>query len=77
MYGHVWVYFIIVASKVSCHCSVQIVFNVKSVTLESIYYSVFSLTYIFDMAPIAFNTIDQIVTLAGVLSGCIVSFVIV
>ena len=29
------------------------------------------------MAPIAFNTVDQIVTLAGALSGCIVSFVIV
>ena len=32
---------IIVASKVSCHCGVVIMFDVKYMTLESIYDSVF------------------------------------
>ena len=43
--------------KVSCHCGVVIVFNVKYVTLESINDSIFCLFYIFDMAPVSFQAI--------------------
>ena len=74
MYGHVWVKYITVASKVSCHCSIQVVFYVKQVTLEPIYDSIFSLTYIFDVAPIAFNTVNQIVTLADALGHYVSKF---
>ena len=76
MYGHVWVKYITVASKVSCHCGIQVVFYVKQVTLEPICDSIFSLTYLFDVAPIAFNTVNQIVTLAGALGHCVISFVV-
>ena len=48
---------IFVASKVSGHCGVVIVFNVKCMTLESVYDSVLSLSYILCMAPIALNAI--------------------
>ena len=48
---------ILVASKVSGHCGVVIVFCVKDMTLESVYNSVLSLPYIFCMAPVAFYTI--------------------
>ena len=46
-----------VASKVSGHCGIMIVFDVKYKTLESIYDSVLSLSYIFYMAPVALYTI--------------------
>ena len=49
--------YVTVASKVSRHCGIQVIFYVKQVTLEPIYDSVFSLTYIFDMAPITFNAV--------------------
>ena len=41
---------IFVASKVSGHCGVVIVLDVKYMTLESVYDSVLSLSYIFYMA---------------------------
>ena len=46
-----------VASKVSDHCGVVIVFDVKDMTLESVYDSVLSLSYILCMAPVAFYTV--------------------
>ena len=45
---------IIVAMKMSSHCSFVIMFNVKYVTLESVNDSVFGLTYILYVAPVAF-----------------------
>ena len=50
---------VIVAIKVSCHCGFIIVFDVKYMTLESIYDSVFCLPYIFSVAPVAFQAIYQ------------------
>ena len=46
---------IIMASKVSS--GVVIVFNVKDMTLESVYDSVLSLSYILCVAPVAFYTV--------------------
>ena len=68
---------ITVAVKVSCHCGVVIVFDVKYVTLESINDSTFCLSYIFDTAPVTFQAICQIITLARALSYCVVGFIIV
>ena len=45
---------IIVAMKMSSHCGFVIVFDVKYVTLESVNDSVFGLTYILDVALLAF-----------------------
>ena len=56
VYSHSEIQFILVAVKVSCHCCIVIVFNVKNVTLESVYGSIFSLSYIFDLALFAFQT---------------------
>ena len=57
MYGHLWIQLITVAAKVSCHCGVVIVFDVKNVTLESVNDSFSCLSYIFNVAPVAFQTI--------------------
>ena len=67
---------IIVASKVSYHCGVVIVFDVKYMTLECIYDSVFCLPYIFDVAPITFQAIYNIITLASAFSHCVVGFIV-
>ena len=56
---------IIVAVKACCHCGVVIVFYVKYVTLESINDSVFCFSYIFNMAPVTFHAIYQVITLAS------------
>ena len=76
MYCHIWVIMILVASKVSSHCGGVIVFNVKYMTLESIYDSISSLSYIFCLAPVAFYTIDQIIVLVGAILHCIIGFVV-
>ena len=68
---------ITVAFNVSCHCGVVIVFDVKYVTLESVYDSVLCLPYILCMAPVALQAIYQVITLASALSHCIVGFVVV
>ena len=65
-----------VASKVSGHCGVVILFDVKYMTLESVYDSIPSLSYIFNLVPIALCTIYQIVALASAISHCIVVLVI-
>ena len=67
---------IIVAFKVSCHCGVAIVFDVKYMTLKSVYDSVFCLPYIFGVAPVAFQAIYQVITLASAFSQCIVGFIV-
>ena len=54
MDGHLWIHLVNVAVKVSCHCSVIIVCNVKNMTLGSVSDSIFSLSYIFNVAPVAF-----------------------
>ena len=61
MYDHAWIGLIIVAMKVSGHCGVIIMFNVKDMTLESFNDSVFCLTYILNVAPLAFQAIYEIV----------------
>ena len=65
------------AVKVPCHCGIISVFDVKNVTLESINDSVFSLTYIFDVAPTAFQRVYKVIALASAISKCIVGFIIV
>ena len=76
MYCHVWINMILVASKLSSHCSIVIVFNVKYMTLESVYDSVSSLSYIFCLAPVALCAVDLIIVLAGAILHCIVVLVI-
>ena len=77
MYSHSGIQLILVAIKVSCHCYTVITFNVKNVTLKSTYDSIFSFLHIFDLAPIAFQTIYEIVTLTSVISNCIAGFVVI
>ena len=43
---------VIVALEMSFHCGIIIVFDVKYITLESIYDSILCLSYIFNMAPV-------------------------
>ena len=63
--------------KVSWHCCNVIVFNLKKkMTVESIYDSIFSLSYIFDMAPIAFQRVYEVVTLTSAISKCTAGFVV-
>ena len=76
MYSHSLVQLIFVAMKVSCHCGIVSVFNVKNVMLESINDSVFSLSFIFNVAPIAFQTLYEVIALASAISQCIVHFII-
>ena len=54
MYDHTGISLISVAMKMSGHCGIIIVFDVKNMTLESIYDSIFGLSYIFNVAPVAF-----------------------
>ena len=68
---------IIVTMKMSSHCGFVIMFDVKYVTLESINDSVFGLTYILYVAPVALQTIYEIVTLACAFSYCVVGCIIV
>ena len=63
VYSHLCIQLIIVALKMSCHCSVICVFNVKHMTLVSVKDSVSSLTYIFHVATIALQAINKIVAL--------------
>ena len=64
------------AVKVSYYCGVVILFDVKYMTLESIYNSIFCLSYILRMAPITFQAIYQVITLASAFSDCVVGFII-
>ena len=75
MYSHSRIQLILVAVKASCRCCIVMVFNIKNVTLESIYNSIFSLSYIFDLALVAFQTINKIVTLTTAICNCIEGFV--
>ena len=68
---------VIVAVKISCHCGVIIVFDVKYMALESIQYSIFHFSYIFNMAPVSFQAIYQVITLTSAFSDCVVGFIIV
>ena len=77
MYDHTRIGLIIVTMKMSSHCGFVIVFDVKYVTLESINDSVFSLTYILYVAPVALQTIYKIVTLAHAFCNCVVGCIIV
>ena len=54
MYGDTGIGMIIVAVKMSSHCGVATAFDVKDMTLESINYSVLSLSYILCVTPVAF-----------------------
>ena len=68
---------VIVVIKVSCYCGVITVFDVKYMTLESIYDSIFCLPYTFSGAPVANLAIYQIIALASTFSDCTVGFMIV
>ena len=57
MYGHLGIQLVTVAVKVSFHCGIVIVFNVKNMTFESVNDSVSFLSYIFNVAPVAFQAI--------------------
>ena len=66
---------VILALEMSCYCGIIIVFDVKYMTLESIYASILCLSYIFNMVPVAFQAIYQVITLASAFDNCIVGFV--
>ena len=70
MYDHTRICLITVALKVSSHCSIVIMFNVKYMTLESINDPVICLTYILYVAPFAFQTVYEIFTLACTFLCC-------
>ena len=65
------------AIKVSCHCGIIIVFDVKYVTLESIDDSIPCLSCIFDVAPVAFQAVYEVIALAGTFGYCVLGCVIV
>ena len=67
---------IIVASNVSSHCGILIVFDVKDMTLESVYDCVLSLSYILCVVPDTFYTVYQVITLACAIYHCTVVLVI-
>ena len=46
-------------------------------TLEAIYDSIFSLSYIFDLVLVAFQTVYEIVILTSAISNCVVGFVVI
>ena len=54
MYDHTGIGLIFVAMKMCGHCGIIIVFDVKNITVESIHDSIFGLSYIFYVAPVAF-----------------------
>ena len=60
--------------KVLCYCGTESMFDVKNITLKSVSDSFFSLPYIFDVAPIAFQEMNKIVALTGAISVGIVGF---
>ena len=63
MYDQAWIALIIVAMKMSCHCSIIVMFDIKDMTLESVNDSILCLAYIFDVAPFTFQAINEIVAL--------------
>ena len=77
MYDHTRICLITVALKMSRHCGIVIVFDVKYMTLESINDPVFCLTYILYVALSAFQTVYEIVTLVCAFSYCVVDYIIV
>ena len=64
MYNHTGIGMTTVAMEMSSHSGFVIVFDVKYVTMESVNYSVFGLTYMLYVAPVAIQTIYEIITLA-------------
>ena len=77
MYDHARIALIIVAKKMSSHCCVIVIFDVISMTLESANDSIPCLSYIFDMATLAFQAIYEIVALAGAFGDGIVDCVVI
>ena len=77
MYDHARIALIIVARKMSSHCCVIIMFDVINITLESVNDSIPCLSYIIDMATLAFQAIYEIVALAGAFSDGIVDCVVI
>ena len=76
MYDHARIALIIVAKEMPSHCCVIVMFDVIDMTLESVNDSIPCLSYIFDMAALAFQAIYEIVALAGAFGngmvGCVV-----
>ena len=68
---------VIAAIKLSCHCRVIIVFDVKYMTLESIYDSVFCPTYLVWNQLHSKQAIYKFITLAHAFSDCFVGFIVV
>ena len=77
MYDHAWIAVIIVAMKMSCHCGIIVMFDVKDMTLESVNDSVLCLAYIFNVAPFTFQAINEIVALACALCNSVVGCVVI
>ena len=77
MYDHAWIGLIIMAMKMSDHCGVIVMFNVKDMTLESINDSIFCLTYTLNVAPLAFQAIYEIVALTCAFGNSVVGCVVV
>ena len=77
MYAHAGIALIIVAEKVPSHCCVIVMFDVINMTLESVNDSIPCLSYIFDMAALAFQAINEIVALAGAFGNGIVGCVVI
>ena len=66
----------VVTGKVLCYCCAGSMFNVKNMTLEPISNSLFSLSCIFNVALITFQTISKIVALADAIPDSVVGFLI-
>ena len=77
MYDHAGIAVIIVAMKMSGHCCVIVMFDVKDMTLESINDSILCLAYILNMASFTFQAINKIVALACAFGDGIVGCVVI
>ena len=77
MYDHAWIAVIIVAVKMSCHCGIIVMFDVKDMTLESVNDSILCLAYLFNVAPFTFQAINEVVALACALCDSVVCCIII
>ena len=77
MYDHARIALIIVAKEMPGHCGVIVMLNIINMTLESVNDSIPCLSYIFDMAALAFQAIYEIIALAGAFGNGIVGCVVI
>ena len=67
---------VIMTGEVHSYCSLGSVFNVKEMVLESVSYPILCLANIPNVAPSAFQVINEITALTYAISCGIVSFII-